>query len=312
MDALRSARQIGPPTIGGVRVAIASFRGLPEEFQDDEILSAELRGRGVEVERIPWDDPEARWDDFDAVVIRSTWDYATRRDEFVAWAERFDGRLHNSPAIVRWNSDKRYLRDLAEAGLPVVETTFVEPGEEAPGLEGEVVVKPNVSAGACDTGRFGPAAHDEARALIRAIQESGRAALVQPYQPSVDERGETAVVCLDGEVSHPLHKRAILRPDEVAPVREGAIAAEVMYDPDLVTAGSASAEELELAQRVVDWVSARFDYVPLYARVDMIAGADGRPMVLELEALEPNLYLDQVEGAARKVADAIVRRARGG
>ncbi|HEY8465981.1 MAG TPA: hypothetical protein VIL04_04185 [Solirubrobacterales bacterium] len=295
-----------------MRVAIASFRGLPEEFQDDERLAAQLRERGVEVDRIPWDDPETRWEDFDAVVIRSTWDYAARRDEFVAWAERVDGRLHNSAAIVRWNSDKRYLRDLAAAGLPVVETTFVEPGDDVPELEGEVVVKPNVSAGARDTGRFGPAAHDEARALIRAIQASGRVALVQPYQSSVDTRGETAVVCLDGEVSHPLHKRAILRPDEIAPVREGAIAAEIMFDPNLVTAGSASADELELAQRVVDWVSARFDYVPLYARVDMIAGEDGRPVVLELEALEPNLYLDQVEGAAEKVADAIIRRARRG
>jgi glutathione synthase/RimK-type ligase-like ATP-grasp enzyme len=293
-----------------MRVAIASFRGLPEAFQDDERLAAQLRGRGVDVHRIPWDEPEARWEDFDAVVIRSTWDYAQRRDEFLAWAERLDGRLHNSPAVVRWNSDKRYLRDLAAAGLPVVETTFVEPGDEPPELAGEVVVKPNVSAGARDTGRFSPATHDEALRLIRAIQDSGRVALVQPYEPSVETRGETAVVCLDGEVSHPLHKRAILRPDEVAPAQEGAIAADVMFDPNLVTAGSASAEELELAQRIVDHISARFDYVPLYARVDMIADGDGTPMLLELEALEPNLYLDQVEGAAEKVADAIIRRAK--
>lgn len=293
-----------------VRVAIASFRDLPPEFLDDERLAAVLRERGVEVERIPWDDPNTRWESFDAVVIRSTWDYAKRRDEFVAWAERVGPRLHNSPALVRWNSDKRYLRDLAEAGIPVVPTTFVEPGDPLPELEGEVVVKPNLSAGALDAGRFSPAKHDAAREHIRAIQASGRAAMVQPYQRTVESKGETAVVCLDGEVSHPLHKRAILKPDQIAYARDGAIAAEVMFDPGLVTAGSASADELELAQAVIDWVAARFDYVPLYARVDMIPDANGGPMVIELEALEPNLYLDRVEGAAERVAEAIIRRAR--
>src|SRR5690606_38402718 len=113
---------------------------------------------------------------------------------------------------VRWNSDKRYLRDLAEAGFPVVPTTFVEPGDPLPELEGEVVIKPNLSAGGIDAGRFSEAAHAAAREHIRAIQASGRAALVQPYQRSVETTGETAVVCLDGEVSHPLHKRAILPP----------------------------------------------------------------------------------------------------
>jgi len=301
-----------PVRSGEVRVAIASFRDLPPEFLDDERLAAALRERGVEVERIPWDEPGADWEAFDAVVIRSTWDYAKRRDEFIAWAERIGPRLHNSPALVRWNSDKRYLRDLAEAGFPVVPTTFVEPGDPVPELEGEVVVKPNVSAGAIDAGRFSPAKHDEAREHIRAIQASGRAALVQPYQRSVEVAGETAVVCLDGKVSHPLHKRAILAPDQVAYAREGAIAAEAMFDPGLVTAGCASADELELAQAAIDWVAERFGYVPLYARVDMIPDATGRPMVIELEALEPNLYLDQVEGAAERVTDAIIRRARGG
>jgi O-ureido-D-serine cyclo-ligase len=133
--------------------------------------------------------------------------------------------------------------------------------------------------------------------------------MVQPYVPSVDTRGETAIVCLDGEPSHVLRKGAVLRPDEVAPVREDGVgAAEVMYDPDLVVAGTATDDELRFATALLGHVADRFDYVPLYARVDLVAGADGGPVLMELEAVEPNLYLDQAPGSAERVAAAIVAR----
>src|SRR5512134_2661733 len=112
-----------------MRVAIATFSAMPPEFDDDERLAAALVALGVEVARIPWDDPGTDWHRFDTVVIRSTWDYATRHDEFVAWAESIGPRLHNAPDLVRWNSDKHYLGDLAAAGIPVVDTAFVAPGE---------------------------------------------------------------------------------------------------------------------------------------------------------------------------------------
>jgi hypothetical protein len=292
-----------------MRVAIATFHGMPPEFTDDETLAAVLAERGIEAERIPWDDAGAAWASFDAVVIRSTWDYAPRREEFVAWAESVGSRLHNSPDVVRWNSDKRYLGELARDGIAVVQTTYVAPGETAQ-LDGEVVVKPTVSAGAKDSGRFSERTHDEAVRLIDRIHESGRTVMIQPYQDSVDTLGETAIVCLDGEPAHVLRKRAVLRPDEVAPVREGDAvgAAEVMYDPELVVAGEANHAEFEFARRVIAYVAERFEYVPLYARVDMVEGADSSPVLMELEAIEPNLYLDQAPGAAEWVAAAIARR----
>ena len=261
-----------------MHVAIATFNGLPPEFRDDERLAAALAERGIEAERIPWDDQAADWAAFDAVVIRSTWDYAPRRDEFVAWADSVGDRLHNAPGLVRWNSDKRYLGDLAAAGIDVVETAYAEPGE-TPELAGEVVVKPTVSAGAKDSGRFSERSHDEGMRLIERIHDSGRVVMIQPYQHSVDTLGETAIVCLDGKPSHVLRKRAVLRPDEVAPVREGdAIgAAEVMYDPELVVAGDATAAEFEFARRVLAHVTERFEYVPLYCRVDMVAARVARP-----------------------------------
>ena len=292
-----------------MRIAIATFSAKPEQFTDDAQLAGALGIRGFQASQVPWDDPAANWADFDAVVIRSTWDYAFRRDEFVAWADQVGKRLHNSPAVVRWNSDKRYLGELAGAGFRVVDTVYVEPGQEPPPLAGELVVKPNVSGGARDTGRFSEATHATALELIRSIQAAGKVAMVQPYVASVDSVGETAIVCLNGEPVYALRKGAVLSADEVAPLRDDELAAaEAMYDPELVLPGSASDHELELARAILAHVAERFDYMPLYARVDLIQGEGGEPTLIELEAIEPNFYLGQVERAAELVADAVVSR----
>ncbi len=291
-----------------MKVVIASCAEMPGEFVDDQRLIAELESRQVETAYEPWDADGVEWASFDLVVIRSTWDYARRRDEFLEWADSVGERLWNPPEVVRWNSDKRYLGDLAAAGLPVIETAFAAPGEPLPALfDGEVVVKPNVSAGGRDTGRFGLARIDDALALVEDIRGSGRVAMVQPFQPSVDERGETACVFFRGEFSHGLRKRAVLRPDEVAPVRDDFLgAAEVMYEPDLVGATDATTAEIELAEAVLTEVRRRFNTDLLYARVDMLHDPDGAPLLLELEAIEPNLYFDQVPGAASRLAEAII------
>jgi glutathione synthase/RimK-type ligase-like ATP-grasp enzyme len=292
-----------------MRAAIASFSGVPPQFTDDLRIVEALAERGVETSVVPWDDPTADWDAFELVVIRSTWDYARRRDEFLRWCDSIGPTLHNAAPLVRWNSDKRYLGDLGDAGVPVVETGFIDPGEPVPPLAGEIVVKPTISAGGRDSGRFGPLSHDLARRLIDEIHAGGRTAMVQPYHPAVDSLGETAILCIDGEPVHVLRKRAVLRPDEVAPVRDDAVgAAEVMYDPGLVTPGEAAEDELELAREIVAEVARRFDYLPLYARVDLIRDGSAAPVLLELEAIEPNFYLDQVPASTARVADAILAR----
>lgn len=282
---------------------------MPSEFTDDGLLVELLQPR-IDASIHAWDDDRVDWCSFDLVVIRSTWDYSRRREEFLGWVDAVGDRLHNGPALVRWNSDKHYLRDLAAVGLPVVETTYVAPGEAPPVIDCDSVIKPTISAGARDTGRFGPDQAEHANALIAAIGASGRTSMVQPYLPAVDTDGEIAIVFIDGEPTHALRKRAVLRPGEVAPVRDDAAgAAEAMYDSDLVRAATASRADLESARAVIDEVARRFGGPPLYARVDQLHDGAGRPVLLELEAVEPHLYLDESPDSARRFADAIIARA---
>ena len=294
-----------------MRIAIATFSGMPAEFKDDDLLLQLLGERGADLTYAPWDDTAVDWESFPLVVARSPWDYATRHDEFVAWVDRVAERLENAAPLIRWNSDKRYLGDLGADGVPVVETAYVAPGDPAPTIDREVVIKPTISAGARSTGRFGPESTGAAAGLLERIATAGQTAMVQPYLASVDTDGETAVVMIDGERSHVLHKKALLGADEIAPTRDDTLGvAEAMYDPELVVAGAADDDQYELADTVLEAVRRRFGVTPLIARVDMLRAADGTPVLLELEAIEPNLYFEQAPDAAERLADAILRRAR--
>jgi hypothetical protein len=272
----------------------AHANGFPDDRRAAELVAAEFR---------VWDDEAVDWQAYDRVVVRSVGDYTTRHDGFLAWAESVGPeRLRNTPALIRFNSDKRYLTQL---DVPTVPTTLLEPGEPMPGYDTEIVIKPNVSSGGRDTGRFMPDAHREARALVERIHENGRAALMQPYLPGVDIDGERGVMFFGGEISHVLHKRPVLRDPGVAPVADDAHSpAAIMLEPDLVIPGTASAEQLQLAQRVHNEITARFG-TPLFARVDMVPGLDGSPVLIELEAIEPVFYLELIPGAAERFAAAI-------
>jgi hypothetical protein len=288
------------------RVALATCRALPEGDPDDRPLADALTAEGVEATWVVWDDPSADWAAFDLVLVRSPWDYTDRRDAFVAWA-RSVPRIANPADVLDWNTDKRYLADLMLAGLPVVPTRFVGPddrlGPEA--LAGEVVVKPAVSAGARDTGRFtDPVA---AWAHIRTLHERGALAMVQPYVPSVDDEGETGLVYLGGEFSHALRKGPILRGEGVAPLVDpvgGLPAAEAIYAGETISARTADSAQRAVADWVLLYVRERFG--PLaYARIDLVTGPDGAPLLLEAELCEPSLYLGLAAGAHRRLARVV-------
>ena len=282
-----------------MRIAFATCPDLPDGWADDQ-EAARLAG----AEFVVWDDPGVDWEAYDRVVLRSVWDYSGRVEEFLGWCAAVGPeRLRNPPDLVAFDADKRYLGEL---GVRIAPTTFVGPGDPLPTLEGEVVVKPNVSAGARSTGRFAPPTHPEALALIERIRATGRIAIVQSYLEDVDRSGETALVFIAGELSHVLHKKPVLRGEGEAPLSDGPLqAAAVMLDEDLVVAGRADREQRDFADEVMAAVTARFG-TPLYARVDVAAGADGRPLLMELEAIEPNLYLGTSPGAAERLARAVL------
>lgn len=290
-------------------IALATFSALPGGLDGDQPLVDALAAAGARPAWVAWDDPDVDWRAFERVLIRSTWDYSHRRQEFVKWARRLGTPLHNAPEVVAWNSDKRYLAELAAAGLPVVPTTFVEPGDEPPELNGTVVVKPSISAGARDSGHFGPAAHAAARDLLARLSAAGRTAMVQPFQESVETTGEAALVYFGGDLSHTLRKGAVLPADQEAPQHEGLpglTAAEAMFDPGLVRPAAASEGELALGAAVIEFLRGRFGHVPLYARVDAVRDRSGTPVLMEIELIEPNFYFELAPGAAERLAGAIL------
>ncbi len=224
-----------------MRIAFATCDVFPDGRPDDRLAAAPI---GAEFK--VWNDPEVDWSAFDRVVIRSVWDCYRDLRAFLGWCAMVGGkRLRNRPELVAFNADKRYLATLK---VPIVPTTFLGPGVELTPYDAEIVVKPNMSAGARDTGRFTPDAFDDAAALVELIHAGGRTALVQPYLPAVDTHGETAVVLFGGERSHVLAKRPVLRSAGIAPLAEddGALhaPAAVMLEDDLVTAGSATPAQL--------------------------------------------------------------------
>ncbi len=164
-------------------------------------------------EPVVWDDPTVNWAGFDLAVIRSCWDYVPRRAEFLAWAQGVP-RLANPPEVLAWNTDKRYLQELAAVGLPVVPTTWVAPGRPwtAP-ARGEWVLKPAISLAALDSGRYrfgDPQQRRLAVGHLRRLQAAGRVVMVQPYLHAVDTDGETALVYLGGRFSHAIRKGPVL------------------------------------------------------------------------------------------------------
>ena len=268
-----------------MHVALAGCTEIDDP--DEPALVAALGRTGVTAEGHPWDAP-VDWSSFDLVVVRSTWDYIARRQEFLAWADAVP-RLANPASVLRWNTDKRYLARLGAAGIPVVPTTYVTDGFAPP--EGQYVVKPTVSAAAMDTARYGPADEAAARAHVQRLLDAGREVMVQPYIASVETTQETSLLFMGGEFSHGAHKGRVL-------TGTGALS-PTEWD---LGPREPSAEERELAERVL----AAVDEPLLYARVDLLAGDDG-PLLLELELTEPFLFLDFAEGAADRFAAAIAR-----
>ncbi len=290
------------------RVGIVVTDAYPAEDPDHDtpLLVTALRERGVDAAPVVWHDRAVDWASFDLLVLRSPWDYPVRMGELTAWLAHVERAttLVNPPALVRWNLDKRYLAELAAAGVAVVPTAYCdEPAAARAALAAHggagVVVKPAVSAGARDTGLF-PADDPAALALAERIVAAGAVVMVQPEVPELSAGREKALYLVDGVLTHAIAKGALL-------AAGGGLLGGV-YQENPRPVATTDAEEA-FARRALAAVQAVTGCdVPLYARMDLVDSAEHGIVLLEAELFEPALNLHVAPHATATVADAVVRR----
>ena len=276
------------------RVAVATCAGEDVD-PDSPVLLRALANVGLDAELCVWDDPSIDWSDFELTVVRATWDYASRRDEFLDWA-RAGPRLLTPYAVIEYSTDKHYLFDLEALGHAVVPTTSCDVGESPVFPEGPFVVKPSVGAGSMDAERYEAREHDAARRHVAALHGAGRDVLIQPYVSSVDEFGERALVFIDGTFSHAMTKGAMLN--------VSALDRNALFRREQMSLAEAEPDAASYAQALLD--DERFADL-LYARVDLVHLERGWAL-MELELVEPSLFLSYDERAAGALADAIRSR----
>lgn len=277
-------------------IALATAAALPGLHPDDRLLLDALRRRDVDAEPAIWEDSLYAWERADRVVIRSAWDYSWRREAFLAWADRVGERLRNTPTVVRWNTHKRYLLDLAGAGVSVVPTVVLAAGStvrldavlDEHGWD-DAVVKAAV-------GQSGRYARRITRGDTAGQDHAGRVLaredlLVQPFLPGIYTTGELSVVFVGDQCSHAVRKRAAPGDFRVHDDYGGSVTRE---EPDQAVLALAEAALRAAGEPL------------LYGRVDVVHGLDGTPMVMELELVEPELFFSHAPEAAELLADALV------
>jgi glutathione synthase/RimK-type ligase-like ATP-grasp enzyme len=284
----------------GRRVALVTYDACPEPTDDDRLLADALSARGAAVHAAPWSDASVRWGSYDVVVVRSTWDYFLRAAEFHAWLDRLEReQVHvlNDVPTLRWNADKGYLRDLDARGVPIIPTRWLPRGS-TPSLAAlrratgwsELVVKPTVSGGAHRTWRASPHAESDDESRLSTMTDDG-AVMVQPLVDVVERDGEWSLLFFDGRYSHAVLKRP----------RQGDFRVQREHGGSLEPA-EPSRDVIVAAERVLAAVPGAG--TPLYARVDGCV-VDGALLLMELELLEPELFLrcaDDVGNAVWRVS----------
>lgn len=284
-----------------MNLALATSAALPGLSADDRILQLALEDLGVLVEPAVWEDPHYEWGGVRACVIRSAWDYAYRRAAFVEWAEHVARKvpLWNSAAMVEWNTHKAYMTDLARRDVPIVPTEVLPAGSSAriaDLLDGRSWEGAVVKAAVAQTGRYFRAFRREdaaagQRHLDRLLPHEDM--LLQPLVPSIETDGELSLVYFDGTFSHAVRKRAVPGDIRVHHDFGGSVERE---EPD--------ATALAVAERAL----AAAGEPLLYARVDLVTGADDTHVVMELELVEPDLFFGHAPGSAGRLARIIAER----
>ncbi|QUQ64761.1 ATP-grasp domain-containing protein [Kutzneria sp. CA-103260] len=279
-------------------VRLVTAAHLPELAPDDQELLKALRRKGIDTEVVVWGDATVDWSTARLTVIRSVFDYHLRCAEFLRWLDHVESRtiVHNAPEIIRWNTHKSYLRAVADAGFSTIPTEWLHPGQpvdlrriRADRGWAEVIVKPAVSASAHNTLKVTEDNLDDGQAHAERLVADDLA-LVQPYLYDFETVGETSVIYLGGQRTH-----CVRRPSGIHTTLEQAHVGAPLQPTQA---------ELALAQRAFDWIAPQ----PLYARIDLIDSVDHGLLVLELELVEPALYLRHSTEATAAFAAAVQAR----
>ncbi len=286
-----------------LKIALATCRHHPGFVaNDDQPVLDELLSRGHDAHLLPWDDENTDWSSFDCVLIRTPWDYMTRLEEFLAWCRVVDGCsvLLNPLGVIEHNLEKTYMRDLERAGVPIVATRWIEPS--APDVReslgaivdewAQVVIKPHVGGGASGMLRASRTTMNEAVAHVAQLLGAGPV-LVQPFLESITSAGETSLVMIDGAFSHAVRKVP----------KEGEIRVQIEFGGTYTPVEPTTAQ-IDVAERAM----AALGEGCLYGRVDLVEPEPGRPALIELELVEPELFFPFVDHAAHRYCDALLAR----
>ncbi|HEY9785936.1 MAG TPA: hypothetical protein V6D17_11075 [Candidatus Obscuribacterales bacterium] len=308
--------------------SLVTYSDLPQLDPDDVFLANELAKRGYQCQPLIWNDPHADWANAGCAVIRSTWDYHLYYDQFLSWVKRVSAvtRLVNESPLVEWNSNKKYLQDLEACGVPIVPTHWLSAVEAKAEARDEVTQAAGRTCPATKDGasNFNLGAillqHQWSRAVIKpciglatfgvemiALTDEGIKSglkhieklstagdiMIQPYIASVQTHGERALVYFKGEFSHAVRKTAF------QPLRPAGRAGE--------EAVVAERDEIELGEKAIETVVSIVGKLPNYARVDVVRDEQQKPLVMELELVEPSLFLSMHEKAAARFADALLQ-----
>jgi hypothetical protein len=298
------------------RIALVTHGLTDPSFRDDDLplLVAGFSAAGLDARTVLWNDGSVRWEEFDLVLIRSPWDYPEQSDAFLAWLDRVASVSHvlNAPELIRWNIDKAYLRDIAAVSdVPLVPTTFcttmADVRAACDGLDAaRLVVKPSVSAGSQNTGLF-DAGDPAALVLAEHILDIGKVVMVQPAIEGVQERGEHALLYVDGRFSHAISKGPLLA---VGGGLLGGVYVEQIAAVAAPPAERAVGDALIAAVRTVltDRGLSEAEAVPLWARIDVVDDPQHGPLVLEAELFEPSLFVATDPDAVANVVSAVRER----
>jgi glutathione synthase/RimK-type ligase-like ATP-grasp enzyme len=275
------------------RVALVTCLEMPEPDADESLMVNILRDGGIDAEIVGWDDQTIDWPSYDLCVLRSTWDYHERANEFLAWIDKVGAvaKLRNPASVVRWNIHKRYLNELESAGLSIVPTEIVMQGSKACLADivakrgwDDVVVKPCISAGSANTVRVNSSSVNDGDTFFRTLV-STRDVMIQPYIKSVESGGERAAIMIGGVMTHAIEKSPRFQDDDE----------QVSSDREITDT------ERVMMRKALGCVPGE----ALYARLDTMRSDDNKLLISELEVIEPSLFLLQSQAAQEAFVEAI-------